>query len=274
LRVKFQKINRQVSLSRSILSAFLHREVTLSVLLPIDYNPDRTYPLQLFNDGQDFGALRLADTLKALQSTRQITPAVVVGIHANHDRLSEYGVAARPDYAGRGDKASSTTAFVLKELLPFLKQEYHVDVTGITYAGFSLGGLMALDVVLNHPQIFTNAGVFSGSLWWRRKALTEGYCDSDRIMHEQIRNAVKKPGLKFWFQCGTLDESDDRDGDGVIDSIQDTLECISALERAGYGWGRDVFYTEVHNGYHNPETWSAILPDFLKWASKISGSAI
>ncbi|MCE6987887.1 esterase family protein [Dyadobacter sp. CY323] len=259
-----------MSLIRSILSAFLHREVTLSVLLPIDYNPSETYPLQLFNDGQDFDALMLADTLKTLQSTQQIAQAVVVGIHANSDRISEYGVAAKPDYAGRGDKAHATTAFVLRELLPFLKQEYHVATTGITFAGFSLGGLMALDVVWNHPQIFTNAGVFSGALWWRQKALTDGYSDSDRIMHNQIRNSDAKPGLKFWFQCGTLDEHDDRDGDGVIDSIQDTLECISALERKGYGWGKDVFYTEIPNGHHNPETWSAILPEFLKWASKVS----
>jgi pimeloyl-ACP methyl ester carboxylesterase len=136
---------------------------------------------------------------------------------------------------------------VLHELLPFLKSHHNIKLTNITYAGFSLGGLMALDMVWNHPEVFSAVGVFSGALWWRQKALNEGYDDSDRIMHRQIEISDRKPALKFWFQCGSLDEYDDRDGDGVIDSIQDTLECIAALERKGtYGTG--TFFTSKCQG--------------------------
>ncbi|TLV02793.1 alpha/beta hydrolase [Dyadobacter luticola] len=254
--------------TKTIFSHYLDREVTLSVVLPAGYNLEENYPLILFNDGQDFPALNLVDTLTFLQSEQLIVPHVIVGIHANFDRIYEYGTASQADYAGRGNKAAATTDFVLQELLPHLREHYDVQNHNITYAGFSLGGLMALDMAWHHPEIFAKVGVFSGSLWWRQKALDAGYDDSDRIMHAQIRNSAQKPDLRFWFQCGGLDEYDDRDGDGVIDSIQDTLECMAELEKKGYAWNKEVFYTEVIDGRHNTETWAKVLPAFLKWVSR------
>lgn len=255
----------------SLSSVFLDREVTVTILLPPGFGSASTYPLVLFNDGQDFAALQMAGTYEELLRTQKISPCVIAGIHADASRVHEYGTAGQPDYAGRGEKAGLTTLFVLNELLPYLARHYHTVQEGITYAGCSLGGLMALDAVWNHPGVFLKAGVFSGSLWWRQKALDEGYTETDRIMHRQIRNAERRASLSFWFQCGTRDEDDDRDGDGVIDSIQDTLECIAELERKGYAWGRDIRYLEVKEGMHNPETWAKVLPDFLVWASGRAG---
>ncbi|GGM89043.1 hypothetical protein GCM10010967_22260 [Dyadobacter beijingensis] len=248
-------------------SAFLSREVTVTVLLPAGFAHSNTYPLVLFNDGQDFEALQMTATAAALQQSGKLVPCVIAGIHADGRRVQEYGTAHQPDYAGRGDKAGLTTDFVLRELIPYLSNHYHTRSKGITYAGCSLGGLMALDAVWHHPGVFSQAGVFSGSLWWRQKALDAGYDESDRIMHRRIRESEGNPDLRFWFQCGTWDEYDDRDGDGVIDSIQDTLECVAELERKGYRWGREIRYVEVEEGMHNPETWAKILPDFLEWAS-------
>jgi len=255
-----------LSIEQSISSLFLHREVLVSVRLPIHYNDSRVYPLLLVNDGQDFERLKINAILTDLQNNEVIEPILVVGIHAGTDRLQEYGTAHKPDYANRGSKAGGTTDFVLKELLPFLEQHYAFDNSNISYAGFSLGGLMALDIAWNHDAVFSKTGVFSGALWWREKALDAGYRDADRIMHEQIRNFPIKPNLKFWFQTGTNDETDDRDQDGIIDSIQDTLECIAELEYKGYKWGTDIAYCEVAGGEHNPETWAVAMPEFLKWA--------
>ncbi|WP_229214319.1 alpha/beta hydrolase [Dyadobacter flavalbus] len=251
---------------KCLYSFFLEREMAISVFLPFEYNPSESYPLLLFNDGQDFGALHMHEILNRMQAENRMTPVLVAGIHAGPERIFEYGTALMSDYAGRGNKAQATTDFVLQELLPYLNENYSVRLSEVTYAGFSLGGLMALDMAWNHSGIFSKAGVFSGALWWRQKALHEGYSDADRIMHAQIRNTALKPELKIWFQCGSLDEYDDRDNDGVIDSIQDTLECISELERKGFVWQKDVFYTEVELGEHNQKTWSAVLPEFLQWA--------
>ncbi|WP_031527074.1 alpha/beta hydrolase [Dyadobacter crusticola] len=251
----------------NIYSNFLKREVRVTLLLPAGFDRAQLYPLILFNDGQDFAGLRLAETTYALQRAGEMKSVVIAGIHANDRRIYEYGTAGKVDYAGRGSEAQQTTSFVTVELLPFLQQHYQVRSFGNAYAGCSLGGLMALDIALHFPALFPLTGVFSGALWWRQKAIGEGYQDSDRIMHAQIRDLPVRPALKCWFQCGSQDEYDDRDGDGVIDSIQDTLECIAELERKGAIWNQDVFYTEIPDGRHDQATWSQVMPEFLKWVS-------
>ncbi len=87
-------------------------------------------------------------------------------------------------------------------------------------------------------------------------------------MHNLIRHTPGQPPLKFWFQTGTRDEEADRDNDGIIDSIDDTLDLIAELEHKGYFWGRDVVYEEVRDGEHHPDTWAKIFPNFLQWAMK------
>lgn len=253
------------TLNKTIFSAYIQRNVTISIILPLNYSSSETYSLLLMNDGQDFLALGIENILYELQSNNAISPVIVVGLHAGQDRIFEYGISHQADYANRGHKAGETRDFVLYELLPFLKENYSFQQDKIVYAGFSLGGLMALDIAWNHADVFSKAAVFSGALWWRKKAINDGYNDADRIMHEQIRNFSGKPNLKFWFQCGGKDETDDRDGDGVIDSIQDTLECITELERKGYGWNKEIHYLEMPDGEHNIKTWSQALPEFLVW---------
>jgi len=234
--------------------------------LPPTFKHSESYQLLLINDGQDLAAMDMVSILSDLEAGNQIAPFVTVGIHANENRIQEYGTAGQPDYANRGSLAGATTSFVLHELLPYLNEKYACRQTDIVYAGFSLGGLMAIDMVWNHPHVFSTTAVFSGALWWRQKALDAGYRDIDRIMHAIIRNSDYRYGLKFWFQCGGRDETDDRDGDGIIDSIQDVLECIGELERKGYQWCKDIAYLEMPDGEHNVPTWALAMPLFLTWA--------
>ncbi|WP_229253002.1 alpha/beta hydrolase [Dyadobacter helix] len=250
--------------TEELFSDSLGRNVVLTHIVPSCQKPFQK--LLLLNDGQYFGPLRLVDILNNFWEGKEKAPFLVTGIHAGHDRLHEYGIAGQADYAGRGSRASHTTSFVINELLPYLSDKFQTSFAEIIYAGFSLGGLMALDITWQHPGVFSRVGVFSGALWWRQKALDDGYRDEDRIMHRQIWESARCPDLKFWFQCGGKDETDDRDGDGVIDSIQDTLECIVELERKGFFWGKDIRYVEVPDGEHNVCTWSGIMPDFLEWA--------
>ncbi|GAA4409419.1 hypothetical protein GCM10023187_32660 [Nibrella viscosa] len=252
----------------ALVSVPLNRPVTLDIILPPDYNsgPD-DLPVLYLNDGQDLPRLRLTEILDSLYQQQAIPSFVLVAIHAG-DRIQEYGTAVQADYMQRGSKAGLYTNFILTELLPYIRKHYRITThpARSVFAGFSLGGLSAFDLVWHHPEHFSKAGVFSGSFWWRKKGLDAGYTDADRIMHELVRKGKADKRLKFWLQTGTLDETDDRDNDGVIDSIDDTLDLIAELERKGYRWGRDIRYVEVMGGRHNPETWSQVMPDFLRWA--------
>jgi enterochelin esterase-like enzyme len=247
-------------------SPILNREVVLDVFRPAHLHPG-TYPLLILNDGQDAEALQIKHTVEKLWQRGEISSVIVACVHAG-DRMQEYGVADEKDFAGRGSRAKQYTDFLLNELLPFLKSRFPIDAHQQTIAGFSLGALSAMDLTWNHPEVFNKVGAFSGSFWWRRVDSADKTFDEKkhRIMHSQIREGELKPGVKFWFQTGTKDEPFDRNGNGVIDSIDDTLDLIAELTKKGYRPFRDIVYHEIRNGEHNQHTWAQAMPHFLKWA--------
>lgn len=237
------------------------------------YSPDELMGneevnLLLLNDGQESEGMRIQETLSQLYTSGKIEPLVVVAIRASEERVQEYGVAGVPDFLGRGAKAGQYTKFITGELLPFIQAEASVSVNGKrAFAGFSLGGLSAFDLVWNNDNLFDFAGVFSGSFWWRKKDLKDGYReDQDRILHEMIRTTTGKPEVKFWLMTGTDDETADRNRNFIIDSIDDTVDVIKELMAKGYKRPEDIFYYEMVGGKHEVATWAKALPAFLTWA--------
>jgi enterochelin esterase-like enzyme len=158
----------------------------------------------------------------------------------------------------------------MTELLPYLHYRYPVsdEQKDHAIAGFSMGGLSAVDIAWNNAHYFGKVGAFSGSFWWRKRgAKSRLYADArDRIMHTLIRKGRYKPGLQFWFQAGLRDEKADRNKNGIIDSIDDTLDLIVELTKKGYRPFHDINYFEMADGEHNLATWKRAMPEFLKWA--------
>ena len=248
-------------------SRYLQREVRIDLFMPPAFNERSEVSLLLINDGQNMGELGLAGILSGLYRQNAIHPLLCVGIYCGDDRKNEYGTAFVTDYKGRGAKAALYVQFILEELLPFIQlQAGIISFKEKSFAGFSLGGLSALDIVWNHPREFVKAGVFSGSFWWRSKGLDEGYVEAtDRIMHARIRQGSYYPGLKFFFETGMLDETEDRNNNGIIDSIDDTIGLIEELEQKGYKRQTDIEYLELEDGRHDVATWAVAMPAFLKW---------
>lgn len=110
------------------------------------------------------------------------------------------------------------------------------------------------------------AGVFSGSFWWRQRAVGAGYTPSDRIMHGLVRARPPHASHRFWLQTGTLDERGDRNENGVIDSVEDCLDLIEELIKAGLNPTQSIRYVQIEGGHHHPDTWGRVMPDFLVWA--------
>lgn len=252
---------------RAIASKHLGRYVIADVYLPKNIEDPSSLSLLIINDGQDLEDMPFAPVLNGLLSSGQLQPLLCVGLHCNKYRRDEYGTAAMTDFAGRGTRSAAYQKFIVEELLPFLYGTYAVDsFKSGAIAGFSMGGLSALDTAWNHPGLFTAVGVFSGSLWWRMRALNDGYeDDKHRIMQQQIRNGKKIPGLRFYFTTGSMDETADRNGNGVIDSIDDTQDTIRELEALGYDGEKDIRYINFEDGRHDVHTWGRAMPGFLLW---------
>jgi enterochelin esterase family protein len=252
-------------------STYLERDVLIDIYLPQVSSDSKHVSLLIINDGQDLPKFHFDQMLAELYEQKEIEPVLCVGIHCSADRKMEYGTANMLDYKGRGAKARLHQQFVLNELIPYIIENFGDNFKEKAYAGFSLGGLSAIDTVWHYPEYFSKAAVFSGSLWWRSKDLLQGYKeDTDRIIHKLIREGDHKPGLKFYFTTGSLDEKMDRNNNGIIDSIDDTLGLIEELEKKGYGNSNDIRYINYEDGKHDVKTWGKAMPAFLKWGWGIS----
>lgn len=249
----------------AVASQHLKRQVIVDLYIPNDVS--RASGLLLINDGQDLPDMPFAPILNGLFSSGKLMSLVCVGIHAGRDRKNEYGTAGVLDYAGRGARAAAYQQFVMQELLPFLSTYLGVsEFSNKAYAGFSLGALAALDTVWHHPTVFSVAGVFSGSLWWRSTDVGPGYNDDQhRIMHQLVRQGRYSAGLRFYFTTGSMDETADRNNNGIIDSIDDTLDLVAELKKKGYKEGSEIHYINYKDGKHDVATWGRAMPDFLLW---------
>jgi enterochelin esterase-like enzyme len=251
-------------------SAQLGNSREITVFLPPGYRSadNRRYPTLYVNDGQDQEVLQLRETLAKLFQRRHIPPIIVVAVPTNDNRLHEYGTAVCPNAQELGTKAAAYGRFLTTELMPAINQQFRTSRnpadSGIF--GVSLGGLSAFDIAWNHPDKFGVVGVMSGSFWWRAAEAETAVPPNQLIAHEMVGGAAVKPPLRLWFEAATQDEASDRDNNGVIDAIQDTLELIEELEKIGFSRGADVVYVQVPGGRHNYDTWAQQFPHFLRWA--------
>jgi len=250
-------------------SLILDRVVNLEIFTPPNFDHIQgTFPILVLNDGQDSEAMNLNLILNSLSESNSIEAFIVVGVFCG-DRIQEYGVAGKPDYKKRGSRAKLYSKFVIEHLMPTLAHKYRVELNHPknTIAGYSLGGLSAMDLAWNHPEYFPQVGAFSGAFWWRKRELGPRYSEeNDRIIHHSIKKSRKRKGMKFWFMAGSKDETSDRNKNGIIDAIDDTLDLIAELIKLGYKPYYDITYLEIKDGEHNVPTWGKAMPDFLVWA--------
>jgi len=255
-------------LDDQIYSRHLQRQVKLTIIstpMPADKTE---LNLLILNDGQEIGQFGVKDIIDSLYKKKLINPVLVVGVHAG-DRMKEFGVGDQPDYLKRGDKAADYDEFINDELFAYAKKNATVrKFKSVVIAGCSQGGLSAFDIAWTHAAKIDKVGVFSGSFWWRGYAgnnPTGEQINQSRIMQNLVKSSTKRAGMKFWFEAGTNDENGDRDGDGIIDAIDDTKDLMLALKTLGYVENQDYVYVQVEGGQHNQSTWSQVLDDFLIW---------
>ena len=244
----------------------LENQRDIRVYLPPGYRERERerFEVLYINDGQECDALELRGTLARLSAAGRIRPIIAVAIPTNENRLHEYGTAVAANDLGLGTLAQDYAHFLVNELMPRIDEAFRTR-PGAGLLGVSLGGLSAFDIAWNHPELFSVVGVLSGSFWWRAGNEEEKIDAGQRIAHSMARRTAHPPPVRFFFQAGTRDEVSDRDGNGVIDAIQDTQELIAELQATGCS-REQILYVEILGGRHDFETWARVLPIFLEWA--------
>lgn len=172
----------------SLHSTLLNETRTLNIYLPDGYSPDSsyTYPVIYLLDGsahEDF-----VHTVGIVQFHTEVTwmmqPCIVVGI-ANVDRKRDFTF---PTNNAEDKKEFPTTGgsekfieFIEKELQPHIETKYKVNETKLI-VGQSLGGLLASEILLKKPHLFSHYIIVSPSTWWNDESLLH---DADSLLAQQ-----------------------------------------------------------------------------------------
>lgn len=279
------------------------------VFLPPGYDAHAQpgYPVLYVNDGQDAEVVALRAWLEALTVSGEIRPVIAVAIDMPHDRLGAYGFSDRA--AGHsvvadtrvgpvGARAHAYAQWLAQTLVPAIDARYRTQARAEARAilGWSLGGAQALNSGWQYPEVFGRIGAFSPSLW-----LSTDHSDADavqrtRIAQAMIANGAYHPGLHAFLAVGDAEETDDRDGDGVIDVVDDARDLLegwivpgetaprmNGLCQLGHSIDLDHAATSTHadaalyvlpGGTHRQPSWSRMLPVFLRWAYGVNAPAV
>lgn len=167
-----------------IQSAQLNEKRTLNIYLPEGYNEKDTarYPVIYLLDGgtdEDFIHIVGLVQFNSFSWINRVPPSIVVGI-TNTDRKRDFTypttiAADQKNFptAGHSDKF---IAFLEKELQPFIEKKYKTN-SSKTIIGESLGGLLATEILLKKPTLFSKYIIVSPSLWWDNGSLLDQTSD-------------------------------------------------------------------------------------------------
>ena len=278
------------------------KPMRVRVLLPPGYraNAKPGYPTLYFNDGQDMEAVGLQATLDDLYRQHLIKPMIVVAIDMPRDRMAGYGVSdrakgvsvvAQTKYGPVGANAQAYSQWLANALVPYVDAHWNTrrSAGSRMVLGWSLGALNAFSVGWQYPDTFGTVGAFSPSFWLSTDSSNAAAVEATRITHALVEAAPAPQHSRFYFAAGDAEEKNDRDGDGIIDVIDDVFDLMrgwkgadgrmhKGLEQLGYSVNVDyatkpdgsaAVFRRLPGGEHNQKSWARMLPSFLLWADGI-----
>lgn len=259
------------------------------VWLPESYDAGRPHGVLYMHDGQNlFDAGEAAfgtewgvdEHLSRLIAAGQVPPTIVVGIDNTPARLSEYMPEALPAAIPEARRApvdalfgrSMSTAyldFVVGVVKPMIDRTYRVrtDAASTAVMGSSMGGLISLFALLEHPDVFGRGGclsttLLSAGMWSGESAVPErdrpGW--NDDVAAAWTRAVVDRlppPGdHRLYFDRG------DEGSDPFYPEFHRRLDA--AIRDAG--WGPDRHASLYFPGdQHNEASWNRRLDAPLAW---------
>ncbi len=158
----------------TIRSGILKEERTLNIYLPYGFDKNVAHPVIYLLDGtinEDF--LHIIGLTQFFNMMFKMPDFIVVGI-SNVDRKRDFTFHTdqkdlQQQYPTTGH-SEQFMGFLEKELLPYINTTFKTTSTRFIICQ-SLGGLLACEVLLKKPELFTHYLIVSPSLWWDQERL-------------------------------------------------------------------------------------------------------
>lgn len=259
-------------LHENVKSAFLPDSRTIRVWLPPGYdaNAEQRYPVIYFHDGQNlfdnatsaFGVeWGLDEALTRLIESKSARPAIIVGIDNTPARTMELTPTAvtGPNNTRYGGNGANYGKFLVTELKPFIDRTYRTlpDRANTTVGGSSLGGLISLYLIGQHPDIFSTAAVVSPALWWDNESLTNRVADPATF--------PLPPGTRIYLDMGTAEGTSNLIGTQAPRSLVNAQRLRDILRQRGLVEGKTFLYVEDKDAQHNEAAWAQRAPAMLEF---------
>jgi predicted alpha/beta superfamily hydrolase len=165
----------EVSLLKDLLDMpGLHRSRQIRLYLPPGYaTGNRRYPVLYMHDGQNLfddatayaGEWHVDETLNALARSGKLE-LIVVGIdNGQGKRMTELNPWTSMN--AEAPEGKQYMDFIVKVLKPLIDKQYRTkpDRANTAIMGSSMGGLISHYAILQYPEVFSKAGIFSPAYW-------------------------------------------------------------------------------------------------------------
>jgi len=227
----------------------LGRTRKIWLYLPEGYaSSKKKYPVLYMHDGQNifdnftagYGEWGVDECLDSLiKSGKQ--PCIVVGIESDSNRMNEYNPCNHQEF-GKGE-GQQYVDFIATTLKPFVDKHYRTlpGKENTIIAGSSMGGLISYYAMLQYPDVFAKAGVFSPSFWAAN--------DIDNLTDSLSR----KLNGKMFFYVGEYE------GKEMVGDMMRIQEKVGKYSSA-------MLYAIIDKeGKHNEATWQKWFSEFYNW---------
>ena len=204
------------------------------------------------------GQVQFANVVNALVSI-DAPPAIVVGVGNIWLRDRDY-TPTRVDASAFVDAGAAAVSggggrfitHIQQELIPYIDANYPAAATR-TLVGHSLGGLIALEILLKHPGLFDRFIVIDPSLWWDEATLLGQSADLLKGEFGDVRLFVGIGAARNKDRPNAEAVREDTSDNSAL--IRPTVQFVDALQAAPAA-GIDLnwkFYPDLdHMSVFNP----------------------
>jgi uncharacterized protein len=145
----------------NIHSSVFKQTRSITVHLPLGYNPQKRYPVLYMLDGlAQFG---IGVSFSGMSYVGTIPELIVVAVDCQN-REKEYTPTHVEGFQDSGG-SDQFVDFIKKELFPYVDSAYSTMPFRIL-SGHSLAGILVIDLLLSEPDLFNAYIAMDPSLWW------------------------------------------------------------------------------------------------------------
>jgi uncharacterized protein len=251
--------NNQVIIGKidSVNSKILKEKRKVWIYLPTGYDAaaQTRYPVVylLDGDGHFASVAGMIQQLSEVNGNTIVPQMIIVGI-PNTDRTRDLTPTnSMLDPAGKRVEDFKTSgggeafvSFIAKELMPHIDSAYKTAPFK-TLIGHSFGGITAMNIIINHTDMFNAYLVIDPSMWWDgRKLLNQG---RDVFKQKKFEGKSLFLGIANTMQAGMDTLQVQRDTSGVSAHIRSILALKGVLQQNpgnGLRWSYKYYDDDSH----------------------------